>query len=141
MSRVRYPIPEAIYLAVASNSADPSSEKLLSCLLCKNRVQDEGHHSNLSTASKDHQKNMRNYMTPGITSYQKIRQEQLKYHPRGEKSAWKAYRDDEGRTYYWNRSDGRTTWVLPPSETAYEGSDSEVSEASEASEVQDNEAA
>ena len=29
-------------------------------------------------------------------------------------SKWQAVQDDEGRTYYWNKDTGETTWEPPP---------------------------
>ena len=57
------------------------------------------------------------YMIPGSTKYKEVVEEQLKYHPGEERSAWKADEDQHGRTYYWNGADVTSVLDFPPGGT------------------------
>lgn len=82
-----YPAPELPYLAyVPWDENDPNSGRALKCLLCSKWVQDETSHSGTrhalgAYASKEHQKNLRNY-GPGEPWYeQQVTQVRAKWHP------------------------------------------------------------
>jgi len=79
-----YAAPALEYLAyVPSDSGDPNSERWLRCLLCQKFVNDDTSHSGTQqnpAGSKEHQKNLRNYV--GSAWYQlNVIEVRKKYHP------------------------------------------------------------
>ncbi|CAK9016931.1 unnamed protein product [Durusdinium trenchii] len=84
LKKTGHPAPELEYLAwVPSIDGDPNSEKWKKCLLCKKWVQDETSHCGTAAnpqGSKEHQKNLRNYM--GTAWYtENVIKLRKQYHP------------------------------------------------------------
>lgn len=121
-----YDPPSLPYLAwVPADPSVPNGERWLKCLLCGKYVQDETSHTGTAAApagSKEHQKNLRNYMYPGTPWYEEnVAKVRLAYHPAPAKPARAPARPAERlaeRPSAWGKPPGST---LPAAAPVQEG--------------------